>query len=177
MVHKYRAGTHEYVLSFSDAFGVGTDVPAIIEQTYAGGFLDVQEDGAILYAQHTPQLVRVFDPGGKLLATHRVRSDECPPPDVTSDEDGMTFRWGTSGSGLAGLEGGAFLTILSRRVEEGPWPAVVDIYDAGGVLRYTTTRNAGFAVCGKDAEGRIFISTEREDAPVLVRGRIVTGGE
>jgi hypothetical protein len=32
-------------------------------------------------------------------------------------------------------------------------------------------------VCGKDAEGRIFISTEREDAPVLVRGRIVTGGE
>jgi hypothetical protein len=174
MVHKYLGETHEYLLSFSDAYGVGADVPVWIERTYAGGFIQAGDDGTILYSQFLPQLVRVFDPGGKLLATHEVRSDECPPPKVKTHEEGVTFMWGTSGSGLLSLAGGAFLTVLSRKVEEGPWPAVVDIYDADGVLRNTATWKDGFAIEGRDGEGRVFVLDERDDQPVLVRGRIVT---
>ena len=178
VVHRYAAGTYEYLDSFCDSYAGARKLEPRIGATYAGGCLDFTPDGDILFGQWSPQRVFLFTAGGELVRTHAVRSSQSPEPQFQVDGDTVHMSFSARTTALFALDDGAFLATLAVP-QEGDRESctLFDIYDADGD-RLAAGRVSGWMIpkC-RDAKGRIYVPWEKtaadeEDVPVIVRYRM-----
>ena len=172
MIHRYDTETNEHVASFCDSWATGKDIQPQLEKMYAGGFLDIGFDSLLYYVQRTPQLVRIFDSRGRLIASHAARNEESPPPPEPTYHEGGggTFRLPPMSTTILALPGHQFLTSLLMPGEKKDGRRIqLDLYDQAGDLVSTALRTTPFQPLGKDDQGRIYVSESRDDLPVVVR--------
>jgi hypothetical protein len=179
LIHKFKNdGT--FLFSFCDSYAVGQDVDVRIERILAGGALDIDESGSILFTQVNPYEIRKFSREGDLLATIHRNNHFMRPPEVELTESGIRLGRMTGSFSIVTLGNGRFLNVVknvarsdkSSSDDEEEVEAILDLFGRDGVL--LASGRVGNSITPKcsDGEGRIY-AVDEDEYPKVVRYRVV----
>ena len=173
VIHKYNA-KYEHERSFCDSRSVGSDdVDVRIGGTFGGGYLDLDNDGNVVYTQMTPYEIRKFSPDGDLLM--RVQRENsfmrAPQPEFFGENMRITLP-ATSTSVLV-LADGRFINIVKKPpVPEPPAETILDLFDEDGRLLFSRRFEKEMNIKRVDDEGRLY-ALDATDYPRVVRYQLM----
>ncbi|MEN8005737.1 MAG: hypothetical protein ABFS42_01930 [Candidatus Krumholzibacteriota bacterium] len=166
--------SRRHIKSFSDTYAVGLDIPSRVESVYAGGHLAVTSNGALLYLQMAPLLVRKYDQAGDLLLTTTEGGEgfvEVPPmPEV--DGDRTTFRFLSGTTGIVPLPNGGAVATSFRRDDDMDTHTLMCIYDENLELVGRKEMVGGYFVVGSSGDGGVYLFRRLDEGNTVERGKV-----
>jgi len=154
IIHRFD-GKHAHVASFCQSYAEGQGEDIAVEQTYAGGDIDIAGDGVIYYTQKTPYEIRRFRRDGTLLTRIHRKNSFMHPPKVERQGESMRL-WMPAMSSAIIVDGDHVLnTIILPASETESASTIVDVFDREGHLLATRTFDRIVALKCRDAEGRL----------------------
>jgi len=171
IIHKYDFEGAK-VLSFCDSYAKGRDIDVRIENTFAGGALDVR-DSLIYFTQAMPYEVRMFSLEGELLAILRRKNDFMRTPMEETNSDGtVSLIAGAYSFSIVVLNDGTFVnTVIVPASAEEDTDTILDFYDNEGRLLLTKRIDGLLAIKCTDDHSRLY-AIDTEQYPRVVRYRI-----
>ena len=178
IIHKFNdKGIH--VASFCDSYAAGQDVDVRIERTLAGGAIDIDDQGLIVFTQMTPYEIRTFSADGSPVMTIQ-RANQFGSPDVGITEGGLRVGPVTGSFSIVCLGNGMLLNVVKNVVKSSTASSdddrdsetILDLFDRDGIL--VATRRLTNTITPKCADryGRLY-AIDEEDFPRVVRYRVV----
>lgn len=158
------------LFSFCDSYAVGQDIDVRIESAYSGGQVDIDDRGAVYYAQMTPYEIRKFNPNGELLTIiHRENDFLQPKVEIKGD----VFQLGrfTGSSSIVILEDGRLINVLKTPpLPDEPDETIFDVFDEEGRLLISRRFSRNIDVKCRDDAGKLY-GIDLEGYPKVVRYR------
>ena len=169
---------HRHVRSFSDSFGVGKNLDWRLEDSYGGGFAEIDLKGNVLFTQLAPFEIRAFSPADELLfkTTSGGEAFVPPPPRPETNESGFTVRHPWASTGIVVLPEIGILNSAYRK-DGDDVTTLLTLHDHDGALKATKELAGLRTIVGSDREGRVFFYTRDEEAPRVERGHLVLSEE
>jgi hypothetical protein len=164
---------HELVRSFCDSYAVGRDVDTRVESAFAGGAIDIDDEGMVYFSQLTPYEIRKYAPDGTLVMTiHRENSFIGDP--IAEDKPDGGFRIGTPTMcySVVVMDDGRILNVAKRPITSTEPKTIVDAFAADGTLLTTVflERNVNIKCAGT---GGTVYAIDYDDFPSVVRYNVV----
>ena len=175
IIHKY-SNDGKLLTSFCDSYAAGTDEDIRIEQTYAGGPIDIDDDGAIWFSQRTPYEIRKYSGAGETLMTIQRDNGFVRPPVVVRHGDAWEFNMGTASYGFGILSDGTMINSVSIAHADRknyPWPSFVDVFDKSGNLLGSIGLDPVTIFCCADQSDYLYFLRYGRENQEVVRFRFV----
>jgi hypothetical protein len=171
VIHRL-SDTGKVTLSFCDTYGVGQEVDARVEATYAGGYIDLDSSGAVYYTQMTPYEIRRFTPQGQLQLRSTRETAFAPPPEVRRAGEGMAFGPLTGSFSVVVVNDDQILNTLKKPASETqPSETVIDLFDAQGRILASKRLRKDLTVRCADASGHVY-GFDQTEVPRIVKYRL-----
>jgi len=163
----------KHLVSFGQSFAVGKDVDTRVEGFYAGGYLDISDQGNVAYTQQAPYLIELFDSDGmSLKKTSAGGADFVPFPSLPdANQASYSVSMESLSLEITSLSGDRWLN-CAHRYEGGDAETLLTLYDKDLNLIARSTVPKALTVVGVDSRDRLFIFTNEGDAPLLSRASI-----
>jgi len=147
------------VASFCDSYAAGKNVDVRLEQSLAGGTIDIDDTGVIYYSQMIPYEIRKFAPSGDLLMVIYRENDFVREPVVTKRKNGgMTIGPFTGSYGIIVLPEKKFMNLAKAQpLPNKPMENVIDLFDRSGKLLITQSVKEDIDIHCVDDLGRLYV--------------------
>jgi hypothetical protein len=173
IIHKYNP-QGEYLISFCDSYAKGTEIDVVIEGTFAGGHIDIDEKNIIYFTQNIPYEIRKFTSEGELLCKiYRDNSFIKSPDDfVKFDGDRMSFSAPSASYSIVVISDDYFINIVhTPRIDEQPTSTIIDFYSPDGQLSASKRFDKPVSFKCKDQKKNLY-AIDYEDHAKVIRYQI-----
>jgi hypothetical protein len=175
IIHKY-SNDGKSLVSFCDSYAIDTQEDVRIEQTYAGGSIDIDDGGAIWFSQRNPYEIRKFSGAGELLMVVYRENGFMHPPVVVRHGDAWEFRTLTASWGFGILSDGTIINSVSIARDSRknyPWPSFVDVFAKSGDLLGSIGLDPVAIFCCADRSDRLYFVRYGSEDQEVMRCRLV----
>ncbi len=175
IIHKYSA-EGEHLASFCKSFAAGEDIDLRIESTFAGGYIDIDDNDVIYFTQMLPYEIRKYTTEGRLLRRILRENSFMRSPEeyVKIDGENMEFTLPVFSSSILVCENDIIINTVhnTSRSDDDPSTSIIDVFDAGGRLLASRSMDRPIKLAFSDRQSRVY-AIDNSDYPKVIRYKVL----